>query len=49
MVRHSMKTLASSAGLSKKHWPKKCCVLFEEKAILVLWRIRKEKKFRNPT
>lgn len=48
MVRHSMKILASSAVLSKKHWPKKCFVLFEEKAILVLLRIKKEKKFCNP-
>lgn len=48
MVRHSMKIPASSAVLSKKHWPKKCFMLFEEKAILVLLRIKKEKKFCNP-
>lgn len=45
MVRHSMKILASSAVLSEKHWPKECFVLFEEKAILVPLRIKKEKSF----
>lgn len=48
MVRHSMKILASSAVLSEKHWPKERFVLFEEKAILVPLRIKKEKKFHNP-
>ena len=45
MVRHSMKILALSAVLSKKHWSKKFFVLFEAKAILVLLRIKKEKSF----
>lgn len=45
MVRHSMKILALSAVLSKKHWSKKFFVLFEAKAILVLLRIKTEKSF----